>query len=48
MKTALCFTLTLLIFVTIAFVPNNFAQDTDPKYVVRVIYFVPNDRQPPV
>ena len=47
MKTTLCLTLTLLTFVTIAFVPNSFAQDTDPEYVVRVIYFVPNDREPP-
>ena len=46
MKTTLCFTLILLTFVTIAFVPNSFAQDTDPEYVVRVIYFVPNDREP--
>ncbi len=28
------------------FVPNSFAQDTTPEYVVRVIYFIPNDRQP--
>ena len=46
MKTILCFTLTLLTFVTLAFVPNSFAQDETPEYVVRVIYFIPNDRQP--
>ena len=46
MKTTLCFTLTLLTFVTLAFVPNSFAQDDSPEYVVRLIYFVPNDRQP--
>ena len=38
MKATLCFTLTLLTFVTIAFVPNSFARE------VRVIYFLPNDR----
>ena len=41
MKTTLCFILTLLTFVT-----NSFAQDDSPEYVVRVIYFLPNDRQP--
>ena len=46
MKTTLCFTLTLLTFVTLAFVPNSFAQDESPEYVVRVIYFLPNDRKP--
>ncbi len=30
----------------LVFVPNNFAQDASPEYVVRVIYFLPNDRQP--
>ena len=44
MKTILCFTLTLLTFVTLAFVPNSFAQDSRP--IVRLIYFVPSDRQP--
>lgn len=46
MKTTLCFTLTLLSFVTLAFVPNSFAQDASPEYIVQVIYFYPNDRQP--
>ena len=46
MKTTLCFTLTLLTFVVLTFVPNSFAQETSPEYVVRVIYFLPNDRQP--
>ncbi len=46
MKTTLCLTLTLFIFVTLAFVPNSFAQDASPEYVVRAIYFVPNDREP--
>ena len=46
MKTTLCFILTLLTFVMFAFVPNSFAQDNSPEYVVRVIYFLPNDREP--
>ena len=45
MKTILYFILTLLTFVTLAFVPNSFAQDASPEYVIRVIYFLPNDRQ---
>ena len=44
MKTALCFILTLFTFVTFAFSPNSFAQD--PRSVVRLIYFLPSDRQP--
>ena len=39
MKTTLCFILTLLTFATLIFVPNSFAQETSPEYVVRVIYF---------
>ena len=46
MKTTPCLTLTLLTFVTLALTPNSFAQDVNPEYVVRVIYFLPNDRQP--
>ena len=46
MKTTLCFTLTTLIFVTLAFVPNSSAQDTSPEFTVRLIYFIPNDREP--
>ena len=46
MKTTLYFTLTLLTFLIPAFMPNSFAQDASPEYVVRVIYFLPNDRQP--
>ena len=38
MKTGLYFTLTLITFITLAFVPNAFAQE------VKVIYFIPNDR----
>ena len=46
MKTTLCFTFTLLTFVMLVFVPNSFAQDASPEYVVRVVYFLPNDREP--
>ena len=45
MKTTRYFTLTLLTFVMLIFVSNSFAQDAAPEYVVRVIYFIPNDRQ---
>ncbi len=46
MKTTLCFTLILLAFVMFAFVSNSLAQDASPEYVVRIIYFLPNDVQP--
>ncbi len=46
MKTRLCFIFTLFIFVMFAFVPNSFAQNISPQYVIRVIYFIPNDLQP--
>ena len=46
MKTTLCFTLTLLIFLTLAFVPNSFAQDDSPEYIIRQIFFYPSDLQP--
>ena len=46
MKTTLCLTLTLLTFAMLAFVTNSFAQDDSPEYVVRVIYFLPNDQEP--
>ena len=46
MKTTLYFTLTLFTFLTIAFVPNSFAQDSASDYVVRVVYFIPNDQEP--
>ena len=45
MKATLYFTCILFTFVTLVFVPNSFAQDASPEYVVRVIYFLPNDRQ---
>lgn len=44
MKTTLCFT--LLTFLILAFVPISFAQGASPEYVVRIIYFTPNDHQP--
>ena len=44
MKTTLCFILTLFTFVTLIFLPNSFAQDSHP--IVKLIYFVPRDRQP--
>ncbi len=44
MKTRLYFTLTLFIFTTFAFVPLGFAQDERP--IVKLIYFLPNDRTP--
>lgn len=46
MKTRLSSIITLLTVVTLMFVSNSFAQDTALENVVRVIYFVPNDRQP--
>ena len=46
MKTTLWLTLTLLTFMTLVFLPDSFAQVSSPEYVVRVIYFLPNDRQP--
>jgi len=46
MKTMLGLTLTLLTFVMLIFLPNSFAQDASPEYVVRQIYFHPSDRQP--
>ena len=46
MKTTLCFILTLLTFVMFTLVSNGFAQDVSNDYIVRVIYFIPNDRQP--
>ncbi len=45
MKTTLYFTHTFA-FILCAFVPNIFAQDASPEYIVRVIYVVPNDREP--
>ncbi|MDE0635978.1 MAG: hypothetical protein OXI43_09050 [Candidatus Poribacteria bacterium] len=47
MKTTLCLTLTLHIFAMFAFVPNSFAQDTSPEYIVRLYYMAPIDQKPP-
>ena len=44
MKTTLCFLFIILTHITLRLVPNSFAQDESPEYVVRVIYFLPNDR----
>ena len=44
MKTILYFTLTLVTFVMFAFVSNSFAEESRP--IVRLIYFLPNDRDP--
>ena len=46
MKTTLCLILTLHIVASLAFVPNSFAQETSPEFTVRLIYFLPNDREP--
>ena len=47
MKTTLCSSLTLLTFILLAFVVNSFAQgNTSPERMVRVVYFLPNDRRP--
>ena len=46
MKTTFCLTLTLIAFIALSFAPNVFAKDAPPKYVVRTIYIVPNDREP--
>ena len=46
MKTTLYFTLTLLTFTMLAFVPHSFAQNDLSEYVVRQIFFYPSDLQP--
>ena len=46
MKRTLCFTLTLLTFVTLAFVPNSSAQDDSLEYVVKLYYVIPSDQEP--
>ena len=43
MKTTLYFALILLIFLMLIFVPNSIAEESRP--IVRLIYFVPSDRQ---
>ena len=44
MKTVHCFILTFFIFLSFAVLANGLAQEHQP--VVRLIYFLPNDRQP--
>ena len=46
MKTTLYFVLTLLTFTVLAFVPNSFARDDSPEYIVRLYYMVPSDQEP--
>ena len=46
MKTKLHFVITLLAFFALAALPNSFAQDVFTEYVVRQIYFHPNDIEP--
>ena len=46
MKIIIGFKFTLFTFAILAFLPNGFAGETPPENLVRVIYFVPNDRQP--
>ena len=46
MKTISVYLLVFLTFVTFVFLPNSFAQEETPEYVVRTVYFVPNDLLP--
>ena len=47
MNRTLCFLLTLFHLVTLAFLPNSFAQHgTPPENTVGIIYFRPTDREP--
>ena len=46
MKMVFCFAVTLLIFAMFVSLSSSFALDTPPENMVRVIYFLPNDRQP--
>ena len=46
MKTTLCSIITRLTFITLALVPNSFAQATEPHNIVRLIYFIPSGRTP--
>ncbi len=45
MKTKHALIFILITFVTLSFLPNSFAQVDSPEYVVRAIYFLPNDRR---
>ncbi len=47
MKTTFCFTLSLLIFVTLTFLSSGIAQaETNAEYMIRLFHFVPNDWTP--
>ena len=46
MKTIHYLIFTLMTFVLFSLVPSSFAQETSPEYVVRTIYFIPNDLEP--
>ena len=46
MKKTLFYILMGLTFMPLFALPNSFAQEVSPKDVVRVIYFLPSDRQP--
>ncbi len=46
MRTKLFSLLFLLVFGTVLFLPNTFAQDTSSYNMVRIVYFVPRQRQP--
>ena len=46
MKTSQGFMTTLLTLVALTFLSSSFAQETSPQFVVRIIYFIPNDREP--
>ena len=45
MRITLFFVLTILL-VTLVCLPHSFAQNTSPENLVRLIYFLPSDRQP--
>ena len=46
MKTSQGFMTALLTLVALTFLSSSFAQETSPQFVVRIIYFIPNDREP--
>ena len=46
MNTIIGAALTLFTFVILVLLPKGFAVETPPENLVRVVYFLPNDRQP--
>ena len=46
MKTMYCFIFIFLTIVTFLFVSDTFAQDATPRPIVKLIYFLPKDRDP--